>query len=181
MAHHDPVVATFFDQYGIGPEVSSEGEMEELTAIAEVLLGEALGDLYESGEPATLSERTAIICMMFVVCDCVAGQMTLDDGSHVSGSDIAYEVLPHLMSRHSDPDPDADAKSTFGTAWADSFQQALLWMSKVKEKNEKLYAAAVELGESSIALFQAPRDSECIVRLRKAAFQFLKELIAATD
>lgn len=172
MPHHDPVVATFFDVYGIGSEVSSKGEMEELTAISEILLGEALAELYEPGEAASLHERTAIVCMMLVVCDCVASQVTLDDGSHVNASDIAYEILPHLMSRHSDPDPEADAKSTFGSAWADSFQLALLWMSKINEKSEKPYAAALELGNSAITLFQTPRDSECIVRLRRAAFLF---------
>jgi hypothetical protein len=181
MSHRDPVVATFFDEYGIGPEVSSKGEMEELKAISVALVQDALADIYKPGAPATLFERAAITCVVFVVCDCVADQLTLDDGSHVHSSDLGYAVWPHVMSHHPDPDPDADAKSTFGTTWADSFQQGLLWSSKIEAKSKELYAAAVALGESSIALFRDPRNSECVVRLRKAAFQFMKELIAATD
>lgn len=138
MAHHDPVVAEFFDVYGIGPEVSSKGELEELTAMSVAVVQEGLADIYQPGESATLSERAFITCVVFVVCDAVAGQMVLDDGSHVTSSDLAYEVLPHVMYHHPDPDPDADAKSTCGTTMADSFQLGLLWSAKIEEKSKPL-------------------------------------------
>jgi hypothetical protein len=180
-AHHDPVVGSFFEVYGIGPEVSREGEMAELVAISEALIQEALAEFYGAGEPATLSERAFITCVVFVICDAVAAWLTLDDGSHVASTDLAYEVLPRVMSHHPDPDPDADAKSTFGRAEVDSFQLGLLWSSDIKKSNEPLYAAAAELGGSAISLFGAPRDSESVVRLRQATVRFAKDLLANTE
>jgi len=181
MPHHDSSVAAFFETYGIGPDVSRAGEMAELTAISVALIQEALGDFYRPGEPATLSERAFITCVVFIVCDAVVGHLTLDDGGVVESSALAYEVLPYVMYHHPDPDPDADAKSTFGRADVDSFQLGLLWSSKIERSNEMLFAAAADLGESAMTRFMHPGDSESVVRLRTATGRFAQELLASTE
>jgi hypothetical protein len=180
MSHHDPCVAAFFDAYGIGPEVSRAGEMAELTAICVALTQESIADFYRPGEPAILSERAFITCVVFMVCNAVAASLHLDDGSHVESSALAYEVLPYVMYHHPDPDADADVKSTFGRADVDSFQLGLLWASKIEKNNEALYAAAVDLGESAMARFTAAGDSQTVVRLREATARFIKELLETT-
>ncbi len=160
MPHHDPVVAEFFDVHGIGAEVSEKGEMEELTAISVFLVQDAIADVYTPGESATLYERAAITCVVFVVCGWVSDRLRLDDDSPVDSTALSSAVWTHVMSHH-------------------SFSIGLLWAEKLEKKkgNKTRDDAAVALGEPAIALFRAPCNSDCVVNLRSATNQFCKELL----